>query len=71
MIAHQDYELAEQFMNMDMSYGLNEDGSVKDGKTVGKYLFHMEGILDLTDRTQVILKCHLHTKIEVANLARL
>ena len=52
MIAHQDYKLAEQFMNMDMSYGLNEDGSVKDGKTVGKYLFHMEGIfLDLTDRT--------------------
>ena len=52
MIAHQDYELAEQFMNMDMSFGLNPDGSIKDGKTVGKQLFQMEGIfLDLTDRT--------------------
>ena len=52
MIAHQDYELAEQFMNMDMSFCLNEDGSMKDGKTVGKHLFQMEGIfLDLTDRT--------------------
>ena len=52
MIAHQDYELAEQFMNSDMSFCLNEDGSMKDGKTVGKHLFQMEGIfLDLTDRT--------------------
>ena len=52
MIAHQDYELAEQFMNMDMSFALNPDGSIKDGKTVGKQLFQMEGIfLDLTDRT--------------------
>ena len=52
MIAYQDYELAEQFMNMDMSFGLNPDGSMKDGKTVGKQLFQMEGIfLDLTDRT--------------------
>ena len=52
MIAHQDYELAEQFMNSDMSFCLNEDGSMKDGKTVGKQLFQMEGIfLDLTDRT--------------------
>ena len=39
MIAHQDYELAEQFMNSDMSFCLNEDGSIKDGKTVGKHLF--------------------------------
>ena len=53
MIAHQDYELAEQFMNMDMSFGLNPDGSIKDGKTVGKQLFQMEGIfLDLTDCRQ-------------------
>ena len=52
MIANQDYELAEQFMNSDMSFCLNEDGSMKDGKTVGKHLFQMEGIfLDLTDRT--------------------
>ena len=52
MIAHQDYKLAEQFMNADMSFCLNEDGSMKDGKTVGKHLFQMEGIfLDLTDRT--------------------
>ena len=52
MIANQDYELAEQFMNSHMSFCLNEDGSMKDGKTVGKQLFQMEGIfLDLTDRT--------------------
>jgi len=52
MIAHQDFELAEQFMNMDMSFGLNQDGSVKGGKTAGKDLFNLEGIfLDLTDRT--------------------
>ena len=52
MIANQDYELAEQFMNSHMSFCLNEDGSMKDGKTVGKHLFQMEGIfLDLTDRT--------------------
>ncbi|WP_440927346.1 hypothetical protein [Candidatus Pelagibacter sp.] len=52
MIANQDYELAEQFMNSDMSFCLNEDRSIKDGKTVGKHLFQMEGIfLDLTDRT--------------------
>ena len=52
IIAHQDYELAEQFMNSDMSFCLNEDGSIKNGKIVGKHLFQMEGIfLDLTDRT--------------------
>ena len=52
MIAHQDYELAEQFMNMDMSFSLNPDGCMKDGKSIGKQLFQMEGIfLDLTDRT--------------------
>ena len=31
MIAHQDFELAEQFMKMDMSFGLNQDGSIKSG----------------------------------------
>ena len=52
MIAHQDFELAEQFMKMDMSFGLNQDGSIKSGKIVGKDLFNLEGIfLDLTDRT--------------------
>ena len=52
MIAHQDYKLAEQFMNADMSFCLNEDGSTKDALTIGKQLFQMEGIfLDLTDRT--------------------
>ena len=52
MIANQDFELAEQFVNIDFSFGYNQDGSMKDGKTVGKDLFHMEGIfLDLTDRT--------------------
>ena len=33
MIANQDYELAEQFMNSDMSFCLNEDGSTKDEKS--------------------------------------
>ena len=52
MIAHQDFELAEQFMKMDMSFSLNQDGSIKSGKIVGKDLFNLEGIfLDLTDRT--------------------
>ena len=52
IIAHQDFELAEQFVNLDFSFGYNQDGSTKDGKILGKYLFHMEGIfLDLTDRT--------------------
>lgn len=52
MIAHQDFELAEEFVSLDFSFGYNQDGSIKDGETVGKYLFHMEGIfLDLTDRT--------------------
>ena len=52
IIAHQDFELAEQFVNIDFSFGYNQDGSTKDGKTVGKDLFHLEGIfLDLTDRT--------------------
>ena len=52
MVAHQDFELAEQFMKMDMSFGLNQDGSIKSGKIVGKDLFNLEGIfLDLTDRT--------------------
>ena len=52
MIAHQDFELAEQFVNLDFSFGYNQDGSTKDGKTVGTDLFHLEGIfLDLTDRT--------------------
>ncbi len=53
MIAHQDYELAEQFMRMDVSFFKNEDGSLKDGLLIGKDLFNLEGIfLDLTDRTQ-------------------
>ena len=52
MIVHQDFDLAEQFVNLDFSFGYNKDGSIKEGKIVGKYLFHMEGIfLDLTDRT--------------------
>ena len=57
MVAHQDFELAEQFMNMDMSFGLNQDGSMKDGKTVGKDLFHLEGIfLDLTAKINFEIK---------------
>ena len=54
MIAHQDFELAEQFMKADFSViesDYKEDGEL-DGKKVGKQLFQLEGIfLDLTDRT--------------------
>ena len=52
MIAHQDYELAEQFMNIDFSFVQKQNGNIDDGKSIGKKLFHLEGIfLDLTDRT--------------------
>ena len=54
MIAHQDYELAEQLMNADYDF-VKEDYKPNgefDGKVVGRKLFHIEGIfLDLTDRT--------------------
>ena len=54
MIAHQDYELIEQFCNADYDFVKEDykpDGEL-DGKVVGKKLFHLEGIfLDLTDRT--------------------
>ena len=54
MIANQDFGLAEEFMNADFSFvekTTNDDGEL-DGKTIGKRLFHLEGIfLDLTDRT--------------------
>ena len=54
MVAHQDFELAEQFMKADFSViesDYKEDGEL-DGKKVGKQLFQLEGIfLDLTDRT--------------------
>ena len=66
MIAHQDYELAEQFMNSDMSFCLNEDGSMKDGKTVGKHLFQMEGIfLDyFFKRLDIYNACQMPTFIK-------
>ena len=52
MIAKQDYELAEQFMNVDFSFVQKKDGNIDDGFTIGGKLFHLEGIfLDLTDRT--------------------
>ena len=54
MIANQDFELAKEFMNADFSFiekTTNDNGEL-DGKTIGKRLFHLEGIfLDLTDRT--------------------
>ena len=54
MIAHQDYELIEQFCNADYDFVKEDykpDGEF-DGKIIGKKLFHLEGIfLDLTDRT--------------------
>ena len=54
VIAHQDFELAEQLMNADYNF-VKEDYKPNgefDGKVVGRKLFHIEGIfLDLTDRT--------------------
>ena len=54
MIAHQDYEFAEQLMNADYDFVKEDflpDGE-PNGKVIGKKLFHIEGIfLDLTDRT--------------------
>ena len=54
VIAHQDFELAEQLMNADYNF-VKEDYKSNgefDGKVVGRKLFHIEGIfLDLTDRT--------------------
>ena len=54
MIANQDFELAEEFMNASYKFverSMDKDGNI-DGKSVGKDLFHIEGIfLDLTDRT--------------------
>ena len=54
MVAHQDYELAEQLMNADYDFVKEDflpDGE-PNGKVIGKKLFHIEGIfLDLTDRT--------------------
>jgi len=63
MIAHQDFELAEQFVNIDFSFGYTQDGSTKDEKTVGTDLFHLEGIfLDLTDIT---LSLSLNVRLKV------
>ncbi len=54
MVAAQDFEFVEQFMNADYDF-VKEDflpNGEYDGKVVGKKLFHLEGIfLDLTDRT--------------------
>ena len=55
MIEAQDYELAEQLMNADLSFqhtDKDENGE-PDFLLIGKKIFHLEGIfLDLTDRTQ-------------------
>ena len=45
MVAHQDYELAEQLMNAD--YDFVKEDYKPDGerwKDIGKKLFHIEGI---------------------------
>lgn len=64
MIAAQDFELAEQFMNADFEFvekDKDENGDA-DGLLIGKKFFHLEGIfLDLTDRTQA------HPKIPFAH----
>ena len=55
VIETQDYELAEQLMNADLSFqhtDKDENGE-SDFLLIGKKIFHLEGIfLDLTDRTQ-------------------
>ena len=55
MIAHQDFELAEQIMNADLSFqhtDKDENGD-PDYLLIGKKIYHLEAIfLDLTDRTQ-------------------
>ena len=55
VIETQDYELAEQLMNADLSFqhtDKDENGE-PDFLLIGKKIFHLEGIfLDLTDRTQ-------------------
>ena len=62
MIAHQDFELAEQLMNADYDFVKEDykpDGKF-DGKVVGRKLFHLEGIfLDLTDRTLSLSLIHI------------
>ena len=55
MIARQDFELAEELMNADLSFqhtDKDENGD-PDYLLIGKKIYHLEGIfLDLTDRTQ-------------------
>ena len=55
MIASQDFELAEQLMDADISFAKTdklEDGE-PDYKSIARKIYHLEGIfLDLTDRTQ-------------------
>ena len=54
-IARQDFELAEELMNADLSFqhtDKDENGD-SDYLLIGKKVYHLEGIfLDLTDRTQ-------------------
>ena len=54
MIAQQDYELAEQLMNADLSFQHDKDeNGDPDYPSITKKVYHLEGIfLDLTDRTQ-------------------
>ena len=54
MIAQQDYELAEQLMNADLSFQYDKDeNGDPDYPSITKKVYHLEGIfLDLTDRTQ-------------------
>ena len=54
MIAQQDYELAEQLMNADLSFQHEKDeNGDPDYPSITKKVYHLEAIfLDLTDRTQ-------------------
>ena len=59
MIAHQDFELAEQLMNADLSFqhtDKDENGD-PDYLLIGKKVYHLEAIfLDLTDQNTITSK---------------
>ena len=64
MIAQQDYELAEQLMNADLSFQHDKDeNGDPDYPSITKKIYHLEAIfLDLTDRTQAHPKVPFATK---------
>ena len=65
MIAQQDYELAEQLMNADLSFQHDKDeNGDPDYPSITKKVYHLEAIfLDLTDRTQAHPKVPFATEV--------